>query len=212
MSDTSDVDDHGIPLTGYDLFLSYSRQNYERVEILARGLTEKGFKVQWDLDFPAGQDWNMQLYQRLMASKVTLVCWSQGASKSGVVRQEVALAHKQKKLVACMVEPCAQPTPFDKFQYEDLSDWDGSPTHENWVRLIQTIEFRTRPGNFKDRTLKLGPRRLKHISEKTFAADQPGRSAFVTMLLRLIFAIVFVGLGATAVVLLAVFGYIDLSQ
>ena len=55
-----------IPEPLPDVFISYAREDRERIEPLARALTDRGVSVFWDRDIPTGQTWRSHIGQALM--------------------------------------------------------------------------------------------------------------------------------------------------
>jgi hypothetical protein len=48
-----------------DIFFSYSSKDRDRVETAHKALTERGFDVFWDLQVPAGIDWERWIKAQL---------------------------------------------------------------------------------------------------------------------------------------------------
>ena len=90
-----------------DIFFSYSSKDRDRVEAAHKALTERGFDVFWDLQVPAGIDWDRWIHARLEQSRCVIVFWTANAAASRNVRHEVAIAAEDGKLLQVMLEPLA---------------------------------------------------------------------------------------------------------
>ncbi len=90
-----------------DIFFSYSSKDRERVGLAHKALTERGFEVFWDLQVPAGYDWDRWIHARLDQSRCVIVFWTANSAASRNVRHEVAIAAEDGKLLQVMLEPLA---------------------------------------------------------------------------------------------------------
>ena len=65
----------------HDIFISYSHKDKEWVSKLAGTLESKGYKVWWDKELLASQDFASMIEEALNASKCILTVWSSHSTK-----------------------------------------------------------------------------------------------------------------------------------
>lgn len=83
-----------------DIFISYSQQDRPIAENLAKRLGALGFRIWWDLELYAGEDFHDAILNALKAAKAVIVIWSDTAARSPWVRDEARRAMEQSKLIA----------------------------------------------------------------------------------------------------------------
>ena len=59
-----------------DIFISYAREDLERVALLAQALAKQGWGVFWDRTIPTGKDWRDVIGEKLGAARCVVVVWS----------------------------------------------------------------------------------------------------------------------------------------
>ena len=109
------------------LFLSYSREDFERVRPLATALERDGHNVWWDRHISGGQEFAGAIEQALAAADVVIVCWSQSSVRSDWVRDEAAAGRDSGRLVPLTLDGCPPPLGFRQYHTIDLSGWNGRP-------------------------------------------------------------------------------------
>jgi hypothetical protein len=131
-----------------DIFFSYSSKDRDRVAVAHKALIERGFDVFWDLQVPAGIDWDRWIHARLDQSRCVIVFWTANSAASRNVRHEVAIAAEDGKLLQVMLEPLAtRDLPMGALadQAAKLMDWRGEPTDSEWAKLIAAVEEKATP-------------------------------------------------------------------
>ena len=121
-----------------DVFLSYTRADASEARRLAEALESRGWSVWWDRRIPHGKDFNSIIQQELDDARCILVLWSAASVSSHFVRDE-ATEGNNGRLVPVLIEAVKQPLGFRQLQAADLSDWRGLPTHEEFQRLVRSI-------------------------------------------------------------------------
>jgi hypothetical protein len=126
------------------IFLSYAREDEEKVEKLYQRLSEAGFKPWMDKkDIRPGEKWKTAIQKAIRDSDFFLACLSANSvSKRGILQGEVkeALDIWQEKLksdiylIPVRLEDCEVPENLRDFQWVDLFEEDG------WTRLKEAIE------------------------------------------------------------------------
>jgi TolB-like protein/Flp pilus assembly protein TadD len=77
----------------YDAFISYSREDLARVQLLVDELRRRGYRVFFDVEsIVVGQRWKERLEGSIRASRALVLCWSERARNSEYVHFEYARA------------------------------------------------------------------------------------------------------------------------
>lgn len=87
-----------------DIFLSYAREDADRVRDFAAQLTGFGWTVWWDDRIRTGTEFDEAIERELDAASCVVVVWSRSSLASGWVRAEAAAANDQGKLVPIRFE------------------------------------------------------------------------------------------------------------
>jgi tetratricopeptide (TPR) repeat protein len=109
------------------LFLSYAREDIERVRPLARALERDGHNVWWDRHISGGQEFAGAIEEALVAADVVIACWSESAVRSPWVRDEAGAGRDNGRLVPVTLDGCQPPLGFRQYHTIDLSGWNGRP-------------------------------------------------------------------------------------
>jgi hypothetical protein len=109
------------------LFLSYSREDIEKVGPLAAALEAEGHKVWWDRHIAGGQEFSDAIEQALESAEVVVVCWSAASLRSAWVKDEACAGRDSGRLVPLTLDGCQPPLGFRQYQTIDLSRWDRKP-------------------------------------------------------------------------------------
>ncbi len=123
-----------------DLFISYSREDKDRADQVARGMQAAGFDVFWDPDIPPGQTWADYIEDKLTVCAAVIVLWSQHSVKSQWVREEARMGRERGKLIPASLDDSQPPFGFGEVQAANLSDWRGQTSgHTHWERLVAAV-------------------------------------------------------------------------
>jgi TIR domain/Domain of unknown function (DUF4384) len=128
-----------------DLFISYSRLDRGRIEVLAQLLERMGWSVWWDRQIVVGEAFDKVIEHALAEARIVLVAWSEHSVDSDWVRAEASFAIEQNKLVPIALDHAPWPVRFRTTHTLDLSDWDGAPDHPACTRLLADLEERLGP-------------------------------------------------------------------
>jgi hypothetical protein len=125
------------------IFLSYAREDEERVETLYQKLSDAGFKPwMYKKDILPGEQWKSRIPQAIRHSDFFLVCLSANSvDKRGWIQKEIkeALDTWQEMLdsdiylIPVRLEDCRVPERLSDFQWVNLFEKDG------WTRLVEAI-------------------------------------------------------------------------
>jgi TIR domain/Carboxypeptidase regulatory-like domain len=84
----------------YDVFLSYSRQDSDRVRSLRDALERMGYRVFFDVQsIEPGQRWKKRLERSIRASRTLVLCWSENTRGSEYITFEYSRAEALHKRV-----------------------------------------------------------------------------------------------------------------
>ena len=126
------------------VFLSYAREDEEKVENLYQRLSDEGFKPWMDTkDILPGEKWPSSIRKAIQRSDFFLLCLSENSvDKRGWVQKEIGEALENLQgmldsdiyLVPVRLEKCEVPESLREFQRVDLFEEDG------WTRLVEAIQ------------------------------------------------------------------------
>jgi hypothetical protein len=115
-----------------DVFVSYSRKNRDRVELISGGLAEGGYSLWWDERLAASDDYAMLIESEIDAASCVVVAWSASARQSLWVRAEANEALDSGKLVQISLDQAKLPLPFTMLHFLDFSRWGGERQGSPW--------------------------------------------------------------------------------
>lgn len=123
-----------------DVFISYSRDNKDRVATIAQAVEAAGYDVWWDAELPPHRSYGDVITEKIGMAKAAIVVWSQSSAQSEWVRAEADVARNQKKLVQTAIDDVMPPLPFNQIQFAELADWQGEPDHRGWRKVLMSLE------------------------------------------------------------------------
>lgn len=163
-----------------DVFVSYGREDKDRIKPIVEALTRFGLSVWSDARIGAGAHWDEVIEKELDEAKAILVCWSAESVKSPWVKSEAGKGQLGEKLVPCLLEACKIPLQFQFDQAEDISNWNGAAEHPGWRKILERIGgLVQRPGlaGLLDAQAAGDDRRLLAWAQE-FPGDPLAKSAF----------------------------------
>ncbi len=135
-----------------DVFISYSRLDYDRVQPIAERLTSLGYAIWWDKNLRAGQVFVDEIERQLEAARAVLTVWSHNARNSTWVYAESSRAADANKFLQLRLDPVQPPLPFDVMHCADIS------RAGEWGQLEQALTQLVRKGLApQQRIRRLGP-------------------------------------------------------
>ena len=105
------------------IFISYSREDEERIQPLVLALENEGWSVFWDRRIPAGQTWRDYIGKALDDAGCVIVVWSCHSIISNWVCDEADEAKRRGVLLPILLDAVEPPMGFRSFQASDLTDW-----------------------------------------------------------------------------------------
>jgi formylglycine-generating enzyme required for sulfatase activity len=121
------------------IFLSYSRADRPKAQVVAEALTAEGFSVWWDKVLRAGQTYDEVTEGMLRDADVVVVLWSTVSVKSKWVRAEATLGQRTSVLIPAMIEEAERPIMFELTQSADLVGWGGDRNDPRWKEFVIDI-------------------------------------------------------------------------
>jgi hypothetical protein len=120
-----------------DIFISYKRDDAERVQQLAVALETEGFSVWWDPALVIGQTYSSAIHTQLTTAKAVMPVWTERSIHSEWVQEEAAQGKRRGVLLPVRLDAVEPPLGFTMVQTADLSTWSRSDReHVEWRRLI----------------------------------------------------------------------------
>jgi hypothetical protein len=121
------------------VFVSYAREDHDRVRPLVDYLKRAGMDVFWDEDLEPGSRFRSALADALELAACVVVVWTRTSVQRDFVQSEAARGDARGALIPVKLDADAQvPLGFDVLQYVDLHGWDGSDTATS-RRLVNAV-------------------------------------------------------------------------
>jgi TIR domain/Protein of unknown function (DUF1566) len=109
-----------------DIFISYSKSDRAKAQVLARALEQEGWSVWWDPKIPPGQTFDETIDRALEAARCVIVLWSKKSVSSEWVRTEASVGKDRGVLIPALIEDDVRiPLPFRLLHASRLGDWRG---------------------------------------------------------------------------------------
>lgn len=140
----------------YDIFLSYSTKDRERLIPLVEALESCGWSVFWDhRSVPIGKDWHDVIGDAIRECRSVIVAWSQHSIDSKWVREEALEGRDREALFPILLDGTPQPFGFKIIQSADFTNWDGQTSHPEFLKLeAQIRQILGKPVTSKINTLQ----------------------------------------------------------
>ncbi len=121
------------------IFISYSREDRDRVRPLAEALEKQGWTVEWDPELRARKRYADIIEGELDDAFCVIVLWSKHSVRSRNVKNEATFALKGNKLLPVMIDKVDIPLEFKRFNTLDLSGWQGETDDPQLERLFDSV-------------------------------------------------------------------------
>lgn len=158
-----------------DVFVSYSRADAARVEMLVRAIEAHGLSAWWDRSIEQGADFGESIRQELEAAQAVVVCWSTSAEQSRWVRGEASAADAVGKYVGAMVGPGQAAVPFNAVNNANLVNWQGAADDLQLLNLLTAIGKLTKRADLVQLTGDM-KKSLDDAAARRRAAEQAERA------------------------------------
>ena len=126
------------------VFISYKREDRERVGAIVDTLREAGITTWWDQDIPPGAEWRKTIVQNLDAAELCIVAWSEASTAEGgrYVIEEAERAAGRRAYLGVLIDNVMPPFGFTESQAIDLSHWRGKPDDPHLRYFVDTVRAR----------------------------------------------------------------------
>ncbi len=126
----------------YDVFLSYSRQDSERAQLVFDALGRQGWNVFMDREIPNAERWEKYLKEQLGQVPCIFVLWSAEARKSHWVQLEAREGLQRQVLVHATLDSEGPPEDFSELQANNLCSWEGRGDDSEFLRVLRAIAMK----------------------------------------------------------------------
>jgi len=128
-----------------DIFISYARDDRDKIEKLAAALEQEGYSVWWDQRIAGGAEFSKDIERELNAAKVAIVAWSAIANESRWVRDEATEAAELGTVLPVTLDNQRAPMGFRQYQTISLEDWNGKRDSTAFQALSNAVRARVDP-------------------------------------------------------------------
>ena len=149
-----------------DIFLSYAREDGERITVLVDWLEKQGWTVWWDRRIPPGKTFHEVIEEALNVARCVIVVWSKNSANSNWVINEAEEGLNRQILVPVLIDNTRPPLGFRRTQAANLSDWNGDPEHSEVESLFQAIQDIVNPGSVRPKTQRPDPQTTKPLGKR----------------------------------------------
>lgn len=122
-----------------DIFLSYSRLDYQKASALRDFFWGQGFTLFIDQNIGVGEEWRTAVDHKLTDSRCVIVAWSASAVVSEEVAREAYAGMVRGVLIPISLDGTPPPKEFRLIQYADISGWDGCSPHAGLARVLAAV-------------------------------------------------------------------------
>ena len=124
-----------------DIFISYAREDLDKVRPIAEALEAHGWSVWWDPKIRSGMPFDRVIEKALAETRSVLVVWSHASVDSDWVRAEASYGLNKGVLISIAIERDAEPpVRFLNIHAERLIDWDGNKFSPAFVKISADLE------------------------------------------------------------------------
>jgi adenylate cyclase len=123
-----------------DIFVSYSRQDKDRVAPLVAALEAEGWSVWWDPEITPGEEFDSLISRELESARTLVVVWTPQSVDSRWVRGEARDAADRGVLVPVRFDNARLPIDFRAVHTTDLDGWGNDTQGAAFKGLRKSLE------------------------------------------------------------------------
>jgi hypothetical protein len=129
-----------------DIFISYAREDRNRVQPIAEALEQRGYGVWWDKGLRSGEDYRDRIEEMLQTAKCVVVAWSRHSIESDFVIDEAGRGLRRGILLPVFIdEGIEPPLGFGGTHTTDLSGWLDGRDDAALEQFVGDVESRLTP-------------------------------------------------------------------
>src|SRR5262245_57810416 len=130
-----------------DIFISYKREDRDRVEPFAHALEREGFSVWWDADLLIGSSYSSSIKSQLNEARAVIPVWTSLSVQSEWVQEEATQGKRRGVLFPIRFDNVDPPIGFTMVETADLSGWrEDHRDHPEWSRLLEQLRAKLKSG------------------------------------------------------------------
>jgi hypothetical protein len=123
-----------------DIFISYKREDRDRVQPFALALENEGYSVWWDPELPIGRSYSSSIRVQLNEARAVIAVWTTLSVQSDWVQEEATQGKRRGVLFPVRLDAVDPPIGFAMVETADLSDWHADDRdHSEWSRLLEQL-------------------------------------------------------------------------
>ncbi len=124
-----------------DVFISYKREDLDRVRPLAEALTADGLSVWWDAQIPGGAGWRRTIEEALNKAQCVLVVWSEISvgPEGEFVHDEASYAKRRGVYLPVRIDAVQPPLGFGQIHALPLLKWRGGRDNADYLKLLDAV-------------------------------------------------------------------------
>lgn len=123
-----------------DVFVSYKKEDRDRIGPIVEALRQDGFEVWWDQDIEPGAPWDQTIAHQIESARCVVVVWSSLSITAPWVKEEAGLGKARGILVPVRIHDVDPPLGFGLIQTADLRLWKGDRGQKVWLDFTSTIQ------------------------------------------------------------------------
>ncbi|MEM8772843.1 MAG: TIR domain-containing protein [Pseudomonadota bacterium] len=126
-------------MTHHDVFISYSREDRDKVEKIANALSQQGLHVWWDPKIKTGAGFRQEISDALRATRSVIVIWSRHSVASRFVADEADEGAARDILFPALIDNVDIPLGFRQIQTADLTHWRGNLNDNAFKAFVHAV-------------------------------------------------------------------------
>lgn len=122
-----------------DVFISYKKEDVDRVRLIAEALAEAGYEVWWDHRIPPGRTYREVIGAALQTAKCVIVVWSEKSVESQWVLDEADAGQQRRVLLPILIDNVMPPYGFGQIEAARLIQWSGDTNELEWKHTVEAV-------------------------------------------------------------------------